>query len=876
MVNLKKLSLLLVLCFTMINISFGATQVISQCPTSFTNDTEYILTDSFFFDKATCFDFDGLTLENIVINGNFTEFEDTGSSTLLFDTGQNCDLQGIEIKNFSIANMGSTTFYRDSREEADVVYNINLHHNKILNSSSNFIRFGITSGTSLGNGQMYYNGTFNIDNNYFESLYPFLRIDYARNYDGSNYLNFNDLVIRNNDVIYGGLYSYSTGGFLGRGQANYYSWTIAGQWLFENNNFVGSGKMFLVEPTLTGTYYFSNNFDGSLSVSLDVDAPFGETDADVTRTSANSVVYSNTEEPTVSISKSGLIDYKEGYISMGLPVPWVNLIANLGTGNTLDNWKIYISKPLTIDGTNTQIYFDGFIDSTLDLSNLRRQTGLTLTNTRAIKMGSNNVLYGGNDATYKADITTSGTISISDAGYYNNNWHLIEFDNNLKIEGVQFNLNAVDDYGLVRKRDTNADGINFEFINNYVDYNFVPNSPVNRPQFLVGAMIIAKDNVFDLPSTVNISLFGGGQSGNIAGGHYFINNQFTGGGHIFRLLADFISGGGTNYPSYFIHNEFKQLGSIYALPFDPSVISSNLLINPNLNGSYYHITPCTNYEFNIGNWYEDWADSGWYNDSNSDGIHDSYNGIDYILRGYDFQDNEIKDFRSVTPYPFDFDGNIGTALAVYDTCLSFVFNINTPVDETNYTTGQDITTDWEFISTGYSDLYCFEKINDNIVIYEGVNSGENQGSVYELTDGEGVYSVKCCDNVQCNNIVKESDPINFCVGNCDLGLLSVTSVEEPPTIIYGCTDSSATNYNPSATNDDGSCTYPSTGDGNDPITSGDIGGIFSSDFENSGDTVAGLFNLASEPLQFTMIIGFIFLFLALLSLLFAGLMYLIG
>jgi len=31
---------------------------------------------------------------------------------------------------------------------------------------------------------------------------------------------------------------------------------------------------------------------------------------------------------------------------------------------------------------------------------------------------------------------------------------------------------------------------------------------------------------------------------------------------------------------------------------------------------------------------------------------------------------------------------------------------------------------------------------------------------------------------------------------------------EDPTVVYGCTDSSATNYNSSATQDDGSCQYP--------------------------------------------------------------------
>ena len=63
-------------------------------------------------------------------------------------------------------------------------------------------------------------------------------------------------------------------------------------------------------------------------------------------------------------------------------------------------------------------------------------------------------------------------------------------------------------------------------------------------------------------------------------------------------------------------------------------------------------------------------------DSDGDGIHNSYNGYDFINLGTDYLGNPINDYRSPISYPYDFAGNIGNALSVTDTCQVFNFNIN--------------------------------------------------------------------------------------------------------------------------------------------------------------------------------------------------------
>ena len=75
------------------------------------------------------------------------------------------------------------------------------------------------------------------------------------------------------------------------------------------------------------------------------------------------------------------------------------------------------------------------------------------------------------------------------------------------------------------------------------------------------------------------------------------------------------------------------------------------------------------------------------------------------------------------------------------------------------------------------------------------------------------------------------------------------SCEYPPEDVYGCTDSDATNYNPSATIDDGSCEYPAPANVvANSISYGETGGyIYLTGFlTNNGEVTAYNVSMSSS------------------------------
>ena len=74
-----------------------------------------------------------------------------------------------------------------------------------------------------------------------------------------------------------------------------------------------------------------------------------------------------------------------------------------------------------------------------------------------------------------------------------------------------------------------------------------------------------------------------------------------------------------------------------------------------------------------------------------------------------------------------------------------------------------------------------------------VDNGEGQGS----EGGGGTVVLGCTDPTALNYNPNATQDDGSCLFN------------PPPQPIGGCTDSTATNYNPNATIDDGSCVYPS-------------------------------------------------------------------
>lgn len=863
MKTIKKVGILFLLCLTMLSVSFGATEVISSCPTSITNDTTYMLAPDFFADATPCFDLDNTN--SVVIDGNYTDFRDSAGDIVIEVNSDNVflDIQNIIHDELEIDILGIDNM-------------INIHDNVIYTgytmlytgytsgipntNTANFLIRWRPSGTASGTVSNYIDI---YENRFLGGTYtPTQRDNQVLFFCYDNYYGL-DLDVYSNEMLGWGLASER----LQNNGANGVGALGLEHFLFQDNNYVRAYDitqdtvLSLVTSTCDDYSVQSNNL---ISKATQYDADGDSISDDVVTLSYGGCTLLNDEIPTrkrMYYPEWYETEYETEFVTNTMMVQ-----------NVYSNARYVLGKTLTFNATD-YFDFDSASNSMIDLYLYPNVNALTLTVVRGLQMGNDNVITGG-EATTPPIIKASGTISVVDVGYYGNNWNLIDYYNGLEIDNINFDLDATDNYGLLRKTSSAVDGIGFYMHDSIVDVNFVPSSPT-RPLMLVGAMATLEDNTFYLPTSTNMSLLGGGVSSSLGGGHVITGNIFYGGGFIFSYLTDAI--GGTNYDSKFIHNSFLQSGTLYAQPFNPTNNAYNLLEEPKLNGSYYYKTTCTNYEFNIGNYYEDWDDSGWYNDSTGDGIHDSYLGIDYINRGEDYLGNPINDYRSIISYPYDFSTQIGTAVNTYETCESFVFNIVSPTTQ-NYTSGYELTSDWEYIAIAYDDMYCFESLNGFTTIYELVATGENQGVVYDTTDGAGVLNLKCCDTPQCDNIVKEADPVNFCIGDCDLGNLVVSGVETPPEPVYGCTDSGATNYNPSATIDDGSCTY-ATGDGGDEDQIegiGSIGNLFSTDYEASGDSIGGLFALASEPIGWLILVGFVFLGLTLLGLIFALVMWMIG
>lgn len=859
MVFKKFYILFLLLIVSLVNV-YSAEQQISNCPSTIADNTRYILQDNFLPDVLPCFDLSNSN--NVTIDGNGVLLDDLNTRHIRIDLGGSTD---IVVENFYIDSSYGLIFVEVNTNNNDIIFR------------NNSIRFERTYSGGLvgGAGQGYYtmyvardggNSSVQIYDNYLE-LNPYFSLSSNKEAgffapsSGSQDTNKLYLEVYNNDFVNLEL----------TGTPSTASWTnIYGLTLYDNT--------FTSPAIATSEYVFhsstnfpngcpvigSNNFV-SKAVTGDEDKD-GFDDTGYTRTIDGCTIFSNIQMPSIYKlnTENRFYDKDNTYV---LGDDWYSFFSNS---------RYILGNNLILDGNNF-ISMENAQNSILDLTKFGSAQALDIENVRTIRLGNSNSMIGGFNPNngVKTNIVTSGTINVIDSGLYGNNWHLIEYDNNAHIDNFNFDLNAVGDYGFVRKRDSGVDGSDFTFTNNEFDLNYNP-SIVDRPFFLIGAFSKIKNNYFQLSSSQNTTLFAGGISSVVSGGHTITDNIFQGGGFIFSDFSDAITG--NRFQSSFIHNEFAQSGSLYAYPFHPTDNSQNLLDDPLLNGTYYYQTSCTNYEFNLGNHYEDWDDSGWYNDSNGDNIHDSYLGLDYIERGQDFQGDPIRDYRSVVPYPYDFQSNLGNAQATYDTCQSFNFNIIEP-QEQNYSSGHTLVSDWEFVSIAYQNMVCFETLNGFTSIYEDVSSGDNKGLEYDTTDGKGFFQVKCCDSIQCDNIVQESELIEFNIGDGTLGNLIVNGAVTP-TIIEGCTDSNATNYNPNATQDDGSCNYDNgggdngggdNGNGSGSVDSSGIGldGLFTNDLDESQDNILGLFSLLESPLGIMILLGLLLIGFATISLVFA-------
>lgn len=841
---MKRILFMLIAIFMFMNIGYSVT-TISQCPGSLIDSEEYLLDTDFIVNSNPCFDFDGTT--GVIVNGQGNELDI--SLTVEFGTSNDTTIKNLDITQFRIHEPSSNYVLSYNVDGLDFI------NNTIRDQTSDALFFLGAVGSSVSQATL---SNFNFEDNLIYSTSVNQAIFYVRddtNSFGAPYMDLYNLTMRNNDII--GFTQLFTSNNL-EGEPRTFDNTV-----IEDNNFLVTIEIFdesQLNIANCGTFTYSNNFDSTLDLE---DADYNGVTDSVRTLTVDGCILENagalTKQDAFNQDKNFFDDRKLMFINHEPSNP-----------NFLDsNSRIMFSRAMTLDGTNN-FNMDGKTNIFVDLSLFKSNLAFSLESVRSIRMGSGNTISGArNDALYPI-IDAGDTVPVTYLGYYDNNYHLVEYDNNARIEHVSIELNNPE-ASFVRKKSSAVDGINFQLYDSYFQLGYLPEDK-DMPYFLIGCKGDFQNNQFDMGAIQNVTIFGAGTCSNVGGGHYFVNNTFSSGGAMFEGLIDAI--GGMNLDNKFIYNSFGGRDPDYSYPFTLDNDEFTLMLNPQLNGSYFYETPCTNYEFNIGNYYEDLDDLGSLIDGDGDDIADSSQ-----FRGNDYLNNSINDDRALMLFPYDFASQLANAESTTDTCAVLNFNVISPTEQ-NYTSGSNVITDWEYTSVTYSDMYCFENINGFESLYQNVDSGVNQGLDYDLSDGQFYFDLKCCDTIQCDNVEREIETIPFCVGDCNLGLGVVQGVSAPPVDVFGCTDPSANNYNPSATVDDGSCTYDN-GNGNQTGGQGvDVSGftgiqLFGDSTAETSDNIGEFFQLFENPLGWMLILGVTFFILAVISLIFAFLRYMI-
>lgn len=787
---MKKLFVGLLLLFAMI-LQANAVTIITSCPTWSAGET-YLVPENFIPSECT------INEDNITIKQEDPDLKWDFNLRFIFD-GDNITVEDFYIKSLTFEfNSGASNLLIQN----NIIYDIQDH---------------ILDHISQSGSKSSYNMTFY--NNYFESKY--------------NNINF---------------FSGSLGGGGGTFYHRIYDLNLTDN-TFINFKHLTSGQTFGASRHYDYIYdiYFKNNI-------LDFENP----------ASSNSG-FTFTDDGTPTITEDNFLG-------------WATLTQDLDNNKEDDNFYTYgaynarplIQKEITslndLEKTTivaqkskgTPSYYDSnkdyfFVrDQTFDASNYLNFEGkqninfylfdeLTLTGVNQIRGGVGNSIIGRNRDLINNVIESTGSIiaTFDSANPELSNHALVTYNSKFTMENLDINLLATGNYGFLRKNG-NVDGQEFNLKNSEFYYGFTPTT-IDTPAFIPGYKMNIINNIIDFGDNTNSSFipFLGGSGGGLAGGHLIIDNVFKDGGLIFQYLA---GDPNQDLESSYIHNSFER-DTQYSFPYESTGSSLALEYSPSLNGDYFYKTVCDSYRFNLGNYYEDYDDSPGFTDTNTDGINDNP-----IFRGKDLNSVNITDDRPLISYPYDFVSNLGNAEETLDLCGILNFNIIQPTEQ-NYSSGTEITTNWEYSSVSYDNLVCFEELNGFQVIYTNVSSGDNKGVEWDTTDGAGLFQVTCCDNEQCSNIVKQSELIEFCIGDCNIGNLIVNDVSTP------------------TPGDNGDNGEDNGGDSEGvDITGGiTISGIFNEDPSESTDALVATFQLLETPLGYIMLLGFIFMAFAILS-----------
>lgn len=195
------------------------------------------------------------------------------------------------------------------------------------------------------------------------------------------------------------------------------------------------------------------------------------------------------------------------------------------------------------------------------------------------------------------------------------------------------------------------------------------------------------------------------------------------------------------------------------------------------------------------------------------------------------------DKKPLFQYPFPASTQISNNIRQEYTCINFNWNIVSPVeDKKDYTSA--VTTSWSYDSGDVNNLYCSETLNGfEVLLPSTVPKNTVQSLAWAgLTSGKYVWKVQCCKDKTCLGI-KQNTTRTFCVNNnCNISP-TVTIAPIIPVSKYGCTNPTATNYDNTATVNDGSCIFP-------PITPPSPPGIIQAPFFNTTGTL-----ITSNPIE---------------------------
>jgi len=760
---IKKLSVFLLLFLSLIMSGYSANHTIQQCPTTWISGDTYIIDNTFV--GNTC----NLNGNNTIITSNNM---DTGKSITFTVSGYGNVIQDFKARDISV-------ILPNNNQNIDFTVKNSDFHNMstpFINYGGNFFFNFNYGGLSLLNNTFTTKTNTNFFNYFYSGIndFPFTNA------------NFYNTVINDNDFI----------GF------NYFTKGTHGNLFFQTNNTINNNN-FIIKNLNFGTnglnscdLIFTNNYLGFINgIDTNLD-------------------YINDNLVTLSYSAC---NYYSGFPQIKANLKKLNTQSYSYLANSPNyyesNKNIYVPTAKTLDGLNTGIDFTNVFNTYLDLSLLPGQDALILNGIKAIKLGNNNGILGGNNT--KPIVRVGQYIPATYTSDYSSNYHLIEYSNSATIDNINFLLNF-GETSLLRKQSLNSDGVNLKFKNNNVDLKFVPVT-TTQPLLVIGCKAQITGNSFNMFNIENQTIFSdgrclGGVSG-VSGGHLIQNNTFQRGGIALRGLT-YVSGPGViNLASKFNYNSFlKGVGIYYSKPI--GAFHMNIVL-PEINSSYYSKSTCQNYEYNIGNYYQSVFDNALalgLTDNNGDGIYDQALSFGQT----DINNNPIFDYRALTSYSYDFAGQIANSVSTTNTCGSLSFNILNPVQNNIYSSTNSFSSNWEYTSSTYTNLYCKENFNGIESYFNNVNSGVNKGMAYSISDGTGTFQVSCSDTETFDNLVFSSQIINFQIGSLTTPIVvnpNPIVITPNTTTVYGCTDNTATNYNPLANTDDGSCIGGSGGGG---------------------------------------------------------------